>query len=302
MPPSYERPSTLRLWWLAARPKTLLAAAAPVAVGLACAAAVAPLQPVGALLTLLGALLLQVAANFANDVFDFEKGADTTERMGPTRAVQAGWVTPQVMRRALALTLLSSLVVGVYLVSVAGPVLVVIGVSSMVAAVAYTGGPYPLGYHGLGDVFVMIFFGFVAVCGTAYVQLGAVPTLAWVGSVPVGCLATNILVVNNVRDIETDIKAGKRTLPVRFGRRFGVLEYRVLLSIAYAAPVFLLATRQLDAWALLPWLTLPFGLSLSRRLECDTGSELNATLAGSARLLFLFGAALSLAIALGFNR
>lgn len=293
------RPSSPLVWWLAARPKTLPAAATPVLVGTACAQAVGQFRPGPALAALLGALLLQVAANFANDVFDYEKGADTHARIGPTRVVQAGWVSPPAMRRGLLLILALSLAVGAYLVSVAGPVLVAIGLSAMLAAVAYTGGPYPLGYHGLGDVFVLLFFGFVAVAGTTWVQAGHVPALAWLSAIPVGCLATAILVVNNVRDAETDTAAGKRTLAVRFGRSFGVFEYRALLASAYGVTLVLALGAGLRAWALLPWLTLPFALRLSRSIGRDSGSALNASLAGTARLMFVFGVLLSLSIVLG---
>jgi 1,4-dihydroxy-2-naphthoate polyprenyltransferase len=162
----------VRAWWLAARPKTLPAAATPVLVGSACAYVAGGFRPGPALAALLGALLLQIAANFANDVFDFEKGADTAARLGPVRAVQAGWISSAAMRRALWLVLALAFVVGVYLVSVAGPMLIAIGLASIAGAVAYTGGPYPLGYHGLGDVAVFVFFGLVAVAGTTFVQLG----------------------------------------------------------------------------------------------------------------------------------
>jgi 1,4-dihydroxy-2-naphthoate octaprenyltransferase len=203
------------------------------------------------------------------------------------------------MRRALVLTLALALAVGVYLVSVAGPVLIGVGLASIIAAVAYTGGPYPLGYHGLGDVFVLVFFGFVAVTVTSFVQLGHIPLLAWLSALPVGCLATAILVVNNVRDAETDASAGKRTLAVRFGRNFGVLEYRALLVVAYAVPLYLAVSGMLSGWALLPWLTLPLALRLSGRIERDRGRSLNASLAGTAQLLLLFGALLGLAIMFG---
>lgn len=293
------RPSALRVWWLAARPKTLPAAAAPVLVGSACAAAAGGFRPLVALAALLGALLLQVAANFANDVFDFEKGADTAARLGPTRAVQAGWVSARAMRRALWMVLLLALGVGAYLVSVAGPVLLLIGLVCILAAVGYTGGPYPLGYHGLGDVCVFIFFGLVAVAGTSFVQLGYVPVIAWLASVPVGCLTTLILIVNNVRDFETDAAAGKRTLVVRFGRRFGVLEYRALLAVSYLVPLYFAFASGLGAWALLPLASLPVGLRLARRLELERGPALNPVLAQTARLLFIFGGLFAAAIWIG---
>jgi 1,4-dihydroxy-2-naphthoate octaprenyltransferase len=291
------RPSGLALWWLAARPKTLTAAAAPVLVGTACALAIGAFKASAALAALAGALLLQIGANFANDLFDFEKGADTEHRVGPTRTIQAGLITPRAMRRGMLLVFALALAIGVYLVVLAGPILIVIGLCSILAALAYTGGPYPLGYHGLGDVCVFVFFGLVAVAGTVFVQAGHVPALAWVSSVPVGCLATAILVVNNVRDIETDRVAGKRTLPARWGRRFGVLEYAALLALSYASSVYLALTGH--PGALLAFLSAPLALSLLGRLRRESGRSLNASLARTAQLLFLFALLLSLGIALG---
>jgi 1,4-dihydroxy-2-naphthoate polyprenyltransferase len=294
-----QRPSSLAVWWLAARPKTLLAAATPVWVGSACASAVGAFRWPPALAALLGALLLQVAANFANDVFDFEKGADTEARLGPVRAVQAGWLTPAAMRRGLWVVIGLVLLVGAYLVSVAGPLLLLVGVASIVSAIAYTGGPYPLGYHGLGDVFVLLFFGFVAVAGTAFVQVGDVPGLAWLAAIPVGCLAANILVVNNVRDVDTDLAAGKRTLPARFGRGFGVAEYWVLLAVSYAVPFLPVLARASYGAGLLPALTLPLALHLARRVARARGAALNPVLARTALLMFAFGVLLGMSILLG---
>lgn len=293
------KPSFARIWWLAARPKTLPAAATPVVVGCACAYASKGLQIVPALLTLIGALLLQLASNFANDVFDFEKGADTAERLGPTRAVQAGWLSPRQMKRGLGLTLVLALLVGVALVSIAGPWLIAIGLVSMLAAVAYTGGPYPLGYNGLGDISVLLFFGFVAVSGTVFVQQGEVTPLCLWASLPVGCLATNILVVNNVRDHETDLAAGKRTLVVRFGRSFGLIEYSALLAIAYCTPLYLWLSHHMNPAALLPLVTLPLAVRLAQRLRRERGSSLNAVLAATAKLLFLYGAVFGVALVVG---
>jgi 1,4-dihydroxy-2-naphthoate polyprenyltransferase len=297
--PARRRPSSVGVWWLAARPKTLLAAATPVWVGSACAAAAGGFRWGPALAALLGAMLLQIAANFANDVFDYEKGADTEARLGPVRAVQAGWLSPAAMRRGLWVVIALTLVVGAYLVSVAGPGLLLVGFASIASAVAYTGGPYPLGYHGLGDVFVMLFFGFVAVTGTAFVQVGHIPAPAWWSSVPVGALATAILVVNNVRDVETDAAAGKRTLPARFGRRFGVLEYRVLLVVSYLVPFHPTLSAVSWGWGLLPCLTLPLGVRLAARVSSERGPALNAVLARTALLMFAFGVLLGLSLLLG---
>ncbi len=283
---------------MAARPATLPAAVTPVLVGTAAAAAVDGFRAVPALAALAGALLLQIGANLANDLFDHEKGADTEERMGPTRVVQAGLLSPAAVRRATALTFLLAFLVGLYLVWVAGWVVAAVGAASIVAAVAYTGGPYPLGYNGLGDVAVFLFFGLAAVCGTTYVQAGYVPPLAWIAAVPVGALVTAILVVNNVRDIATDAAAGKRTLAVRFGRRAAEAEYALLLLAAAAVPVALFATRRLNAWVLLPLATTPRALALLRSVHHDQGRALNPTLARTAMLAVAFGALFALGILL----
>jgi 1,4-dihydroxy-2-naphthoate octaprenyltransferase len=193
--------------------------------------------PVPALAALVGALLIQIATNLANDYFDHERGADTEERVGPVRVTAAGWVAPRTVKRAMLLTLAAALGVGVYLAFVGGWPIVVIGVVSLVLAVAYTGGPFPLAYHGLGDVFVFVFFGLIAVAGTYYVQALRFPAEAWWLGAGVGALSTAILVVNNLRDRETDLRAGKRTLAVRLGQRGSQLEYLFLLVFAAAVPV-----------------------------------------------------------------
>lgn len=287
----------MKRWLLAARPATLSAALVPVAVGTACAQAVGELRAGPALAALLGAMWIQIGTNFANDVFDAEKGADTEARLGPTRAVASGLISASSMRRAMILAFGLATLCGVYLAWVAGWPVIAIGVASVLSGVAYTGGPYPLGYHGLGDLFVLVFFGFVAVCGTVYVQASYVPPLAWAASVPVGALATAILVVNNVRDRETDVHAGKRTLAVRFGKRAGVIEYALLLAASYATPI-LLWQRGASLGVLAPMLTLPWAIVLTRQLATREGSALNATLASTAKLLLAFGLLFAVGLAL----
>jgi 1,4-dihydroxy-2-naphthoate octaprenyltransferase len=287
---------------LAARLPTLTAAIAPVAVGTACALAVGGFRVGPALAALFGALAIQVGANFANDVFDYEKGADTDERLGPPRAVHLGLLTGAEMRRGMLVAFGVAMAAGVYLTASAGPVVVVIGIASILAAVAYTAGPFPLGYNGLGDLFVLIFFGFVAVCGTTFVQAGYVPALSWWAAVPVGALATAILVVNNLRDLETDARTGKRTLAVRFGRRPALMEYYGLFAAAYVVPMGLVLTGRLGAWALLPLLTVPAALALARAVARERGAPMNRLLFGTARLELVFGLLFAAGIVLGATR
>lgn len=292
-------PGSFRAWVLAARLKTLTAAVAPVLVGSACAFAEGTLRLAPALGALFGAILLQIGANFANDVFDYEKGADTDERLGPTRAVQAGLLSAAAMRRGMWTVFALSLAVGVYLTIEAGPAIVAIGLFSIAAAIAYTGGPYPLGYHGLGDVFVFVFFGFVAVCGSGFVHAREVPALAPWAAVPLGALATAILVVNNLRDIETDSRAGKRTLAVRFGRSGALTEYVLLLGAAYAVPLLLFVLGRASLAVLLPLVTSPLAVALTRAVARERGRALNPLLGATARLVFLFGVLFAIGIALG---
>lgn len=282
-------PGSARAWALAARPATLTAAFAPVAVGTACALHVGGFRWDAALAALVGAFLIQTATNLANDLLDFEKGADDEKRLGPTRAAQAGLLSPDELERGIVLTLLLALGVGVYLTRIAGPPVIVIGLASILAGLAYTGGPFPLAYNGLGDIFVMVFFGFVAVCGTAFVQTGDVPEIAWIAAIPMGALATAILVVNNVRDFEGDARAGKRTLVVRFGRQTGIREYVVLLIASYAALFVLTLLGWATGWVYLPFLTVPWAVGLAKSVARDRGAALNRTLAGTAKLLFVFG-------------
>ncbi len=291
-------PGSIRAWVLAARPATLTAAFAPVAVGSACAWHVGGFRWDAALAALVGAFLIQIATNFANDMFDFQKGADTEERLGPTRAAQAGLLTVGQLRRGIIVTFALAIGIGIYLTWIAGPAVIVIGLASMAAGLAYTGGPFPLAYNGLGDVFVLAFFGFVAVCGTAFVQALFVPDIAWAASVPIGALATAILVVNNVRDFEGDARAGKTTLVVRFGRQGGVREYAFLLVVAYATPVFMFLLGWTSAWVCLPLVTILWAARLFASVVSDRGVALNQTLAWTAKLLSLFGVLFAIGIAL----
>lgn len=281
--------ATLGDWIGAARLRTLPAAVVPVAVGTACVAAVGSVHRAAALAALAGAVAIQIATNFANDVFDAAKGADGPDRIGPVRAVSAGLISARAMMRAMIAAFVVAAGFGLYLAWLAGWPVVAIGVASILSGIAYTGGPFPLGYHGLGDVFVMAFFGFVAVCGTAFVQLGVVPGLAIAASLPVGALATAILVVNNLRDAPTDARVGKRTLAVRFGRRAALAEYALLLVLAYAVPIALAVSGR--PWAALPLASAPHAVARMRALVAAAdGPAFNRCLAATGGLLLVHGA------------
>lgn len=286
----------LKAWFLALRPKTLPAALVPVVVGAASAQRVGAISWSTTVVCLTCSLLLQIASNFANDVFDFEKGSDTAERVGPARAVAQGWITPAQMRRGVLVALLGAASAGIYLVWLGGWVLFGLGILALVCAVAYTAGPFPLGYNGLGDVCVFLFFGPVAVCGTTYLNVGSIPSSAWWSAIAIGALTTAILVVNNVRDEATDRVAGKRTLAVRWGRASGVAEYGALLALAYVSPLFLVFVDGLRWPLLAPLVTLPLGVRLCLQVHRRRGAALNQTLAATAQLLVLFGALLALGL------
>jgi 1,4-dihydroxy-2-naphthoate octaprenyltransferase len=234
------------------------------------------------------AVLVQIGTNLANDYYDFVKGADTASRVGPRRAVASGLVAPTVMRRAMAAVFAMAFVTGLGLIHWGGPWMLAIGVASILCGLAYTGGPYPLGYHGLGDLFVFLFFGLVAVATTYFVQAGRVSHHALLAGVPIGLLAANILVVNNYRDFETDTAARKRTLVVRFGRRFARIQFGLSLLAAFAVPVVFLASGY-PAWCLLPLMAIPMAVSHLRRLErSETAAEQVGLLEDTGKLLALY--------------
>lgn len=242
------------------------------------------------------ALLIQIGTNFANDYYDYVKGADTSERVGPKRAVAAGWVRPAVMRTMMLVIFAVAFLVGLSLLRFGGWPLLLVGLASIVCGIGYTGGPYPLGYNGLGDVFVFVFFGLVAVCATYFVQTGVITSAAVLIAVGIGGLATNILVVNNYRDVETDAKAGKRTLVVRFGRSAARKQFAVSLAVALAVPL-LLWTRGFGITVLLPLIVTPLAAKHYRRLWRSTHApELISLLGDTGKLLALYALLLSAGI------
>lgn len=299
--PSFSSPpSLLQVWVMASRPKTLTAAIVPVIVGTALAIQAGQFKVLAALAALLSAVLIQIGTNFANDLFDWEKGADTETRLGPTRVTSAGLLSPQAVRTGMFVTFGLAALFGLYLIYIGGWPILLIGIASILSGIAYTGGPYPLGYNGLGDLFVFIFFGLIAVAGTYYVQAFTVTLPILVAGVAIGGLSTNILVVNNVRDVETDRVAGKRTLAVLLGRNAARAEYLILMILSYSIPFFLWLAFASSPWVLLPLLTLPIAFRLTRTLYSRTeGPILNEALAGTAKLLALYGLLLSVGLVLG---
>lgn len=293
-----ERPSTLGRWWLAIRPKTLPAAATGVIVGSALAWRDGGFSFGPALAALGVALLLQIASNLANDVYDHERGADTADRLGPVRVTQSGLLSREQVKRGLKAVLALALAIGIYLTFVRGVMVPVIGVAAIGAAVAYTGGPYPLGYHGLGEVFVFVFFGLTSVVGTYWLQAATTPGLAWLMGAAVGVVITAIIVVNNLRDIEQDRVVGKRTVAVRIGARATRFEYLAFMTLPYALLTIAVIVGALPPAALLAWFALPLALRATHRVFVQTGRMLNVALAETGQTALLYGALFAVGLVL----
>ena len=293
-------PSGPRIWLLAARPATLPAAIVPVLVGSAATRHGAHILHEQTLVaTLLAALLIQIGTNFANDVFDFRRGADTADRLGPLRVTQGGLVSARQVLVATYITFGLALLVGLYLVRIGGWPILVVGVLCLLAGLGYTGGPWPFGYHGLGDLVCFIFFGVLAVLGSAYLQDSTITPLVMWASIPVGCLVTAILIVNNLRDIDTDRRVGKMTLAVRLGRRGTRMEYAVFVAVAYGVVVGLGLAGMVGAWWWLPLLSLPLAVWLVRFITRTEGRPLNSALKRTGQLHLLFGLLFAAALWLG---
>ena len=278
-----EKLSPFQIWWLAIRPKTLPAAASGVVMGSALAWHDGSFQLLPALAALCVALLLQIGSNVANDVYDFERGADTHERHGPLRVTQAGLLTSEQVKRGMWVIFGLAAFLGLYLAYLRGWVVIIIGLAAIISAIAYTGGPFPLGYYGLGDLFVFVFFGLAAVAGTYFVQVGLVSAAAWWMAIPIGLIITAILVVNNLRDLENDRKAGKHTLAVMLGSQGVRLEYVLCLAVAYLILPILVFMKIVPAFTLLACLSLPIALKSMRIVSTQQGGPLNAALAGTGQ-------------------
>jgi 1,4-dihydroxy-2-naphthoate octaprenyltransferase len=287
-------PSGVRIWLMAARVRTLPAAASPVLVGTALAGFAGVFHPLRFLAALIGALFIQIGTNLSNDYSDARRGADTEDRLGPVRVTAGGLVPPRQVLVATYATFGLAVLAGVYLTVVAGWQLLVVGAASILAGVLYTGGPRPYGYEGLGEVFVFLFFGIVAVAGSYFVQTRHLSWEAFALAVPVGLLAAGILLVNNVRDVDTDRRAGKRTLAVRLGReRTRPVFAAVVYSAFLLAPVVWLF-GPLKPWLLLSWLSLPLGARVVRTVRNHIdGPSLNRALAQSGLLQLTFCVLLS---------
>ncbi len=285
-----------KAWWLAARPKTLPAAIAPVIAGSAVAYHEYGFHLPAAVAALITALLLQIAANFANDAIDFKKGADTAERAGPTRVTAGGLLPAAAVLRATGVVLALAAVSGLYLVWRAGWPFLLLGLVAIVCAVAYTGGPFPISYLGLGELFVFLFFGLLAVAGTAFVQTLHLTWLALGVSIPLGALAVGILIVNNLRDIPTDTIAGKRTIAVRLGPRHTQFEYGAMLLIAMEAPVSFFFAGWLNWSWVLTVLAWPFFYRLWKEITTKSGPALNPSLGNTGKALLIYSLLLSAAL------
>jgi 1,4-dihydroxy-2-naphthoate octaprenyltransferase len=274
---------------MASRPRTLPAAAAPVIVGWAAAFSTGHFDLLPAMAALLGALLLQIGANIANDVFDYQKGVDTADRLGPTRVTASGLLTPAQVKGGMWFVFALAALCGLYLAIHAGWPVIAIGVLSILTAIAYTGGPYPLGYHGLGELAVFLFFGLAAVCGTYYVQALQWDAVAVWAAIPMGLLTVAILIVNNLRDIETDRVTGKMTLAARYGAQWARREYLFVVGLAYLVPLVMWLSGEASFSVMAAWLSLPWFLPLAREISTLSGRPLNKVLGKTGQLELVYG-------------
>lgn len=281
--------SKIDSWIIASRPRTLLAAFVPVMVGSAVAFNEGKLNIIFSLAALICSVLIQVGTNFTNDLYDFLKGADTIKRKGPRRVLASGLISVNEMKLGVVVTFLTSFLLGLFLVYHGGTVILVIGVLSIIAGLAYTAGPYPLAYNGLGDIFVFMFFGIIGTVGTYYLHTKELSFVSFISSIPVGALVTNILVVNNYRDIEEDKTAGKKTLAVKLGKNFTRYQFTFLIVLSFLIPLILFAFLNSSIWIFLPYLTLPIAYKVLTMIYTLDGMELNKTLELTAKLSAIYG-------------
>lgn len=288
----------IKSWVVASRPRTLPAAVVPVVVGSAAAASQKKFILLYALIALTCSLLIQIGTNFTNDLYDYLKGADNEKRKGPLRVMVNRLISVTEMKIGIIVVFLTAFMLGLYLVYTGGIFVLLIGIASILAGIAYTAGPYPLAYNGLGDLFVFMFFGVVGTVGTYFVQAHTLSYLPLLCSIPVGALITNILLVNNYRDIEEDRAANKYTLAVKLGRTFSRYQFITLLIISFIVPLILFFSFNFNFWIFLPYLTIPLAFRLIKMLFLYDGIELNRTLELTARFSAIFGLLLSAGILL----
>ena len=275
-------------WIIAIRFKTLPAAISPVLLGSTLSYNNGYFNSLIFFMTLFAAILIQIGTNFANDVYDFQKGTDRDDRLGPVRATQAGLISPEKMKASMLLTFSLAILVGLYLAWIGGIPIVIIGIASIISGIAYTGGPYPLGYNGFGEIFVFIFFGIIAVPGTYYLQSGTItPSTVWLGAC-MGMLSSGIIVVNNIRDRDTDKVTGKKTLAVQFGLIFSYIEYFILIILPYFILLFLIISKDLASSMFIVFFSLPIAIYQIILLMTKKGDKLNSVLTSTAKLLFIF--------------
>lgn len=290
--------SKFQSWILASRPRTLPAAVVPVMVGSSLAIYEKNFVLLYSLIALLCSVLIQIGTNFTNDLHDHLKGADTSERKGPQRVLATGLISVKEMEWGIFLVFGTAFLLGLYLVYSVGLVILWIGILSIIAGLAYTAGPFPLAYNGLGDLFVFIFFGIVGTMGTYFLHAKEFTYISFLVSLPVGALVTNILIVNNYRDLEEDKSAGKNTLAVIFGREFSRYEYIFFILISFFVPFLLHFKYDFSFWVFLPYLTLPLAITLIKMIYMLHGTALNKTLELTAKFSALFGFLLSVGIVL----
>ncbi|NWG27130.1 MAG: 1,4-dihydroxy-2-naphthoate polyprenyltransferase [Ignavibacteriaceae bacterium] len=290
--------SKLNSWLLASRPKTLLAAVVPVMVGSALAISIKKFFLPYSIVALLCSILIQIGTNFTNDLYDYLKGSDTIKRKGPQRVLASGLISVKEMKIAIILVFGITFLIGLYLVYSVGILILWVGIFSIFAGIIYTAGPFPLAYNGLGDIFVFIFFGIIGTMGTFYLHTQEISVISFLVSIPVGTLITNILVVNNFRDIEEDREANKKTLAVLMGNNFTRWQFISLVIISYVTTLVLHFHFNFSLWILLPFVTIPLAITLIKMLYTLNGEALNKTLELSAKFAGIFGLLFSIGIIL----
>jgi 1,4-dihydroxy-2-naphthoate octaprenyltransferase len=283
-------------WLLASRPKTLLAGVIPVMVGSALAISSGKFYPILSIIALFCSVLIQIGTNFTNDLYDFLKGSDTKQRKGPTRVLASGLISVNEMKVGIVAAFSLAFLLGLYLVYSSGTVILIFGVVSIIAGILYTAGPFPLAYNGLGDLFVFLFFGIAGTMGTYYLHAKEFSLLSFLVSLPVGALTTNILVVNNYRDIEEDKAAGKNTLAVYLGRTFTRCQFITMFLLCYFISVILFTNYNFNYWIFLPYFTTPLTVILVKMLFTFSGEALNKTLELTAKFAGLYGLLFSIGL------